>query len=138
MHRVLQQVEQQEPRDKADCCIANRPGGESHAQHRLQLGPERRRRGEHKCRQHDIKQPDTEIPETPAQRREFAAPPRPQQLRQRDDQQAAENDGEGYQGCLLRRPRLTLLSHHIPAGQTNGMVGASGAESFTSPSPPIA
>src|SRR5260370_537513 len=28
--------------------------------------------------------------------------PRPQQFRQADYQQAAENDSEGYQGCLLR------------------------------------
>ena len=77
MHRVLQQVEQQEPSDKPHRRIANRPGGEGQAKSRLELGSEDRRRGEDKRRQHDIQEPDADVAEAPAQRRELPLPPRP-------------------------------------------------------------
>jgi hypothetical protein len=56
-------------------------------------------------------------------------------FRQADEKEAAEDDGECNQGVLP--PAATGLHRHI-AGQVIGIAGARGAESLTTPSPPIA
>ena len=165
MHGVLQQVEQQEGRRKAQPQIGDRPGRQSHAECGLELRPEGVRRREGKGGEDDIEEPDADIAEPPPQRRKLPPPPRPAEFYQGDGEQAADNDAESYQRRLplpvvalnptpLRRRRAAEPAepsaapdpgqYHIPAGQTiDGLpfargCGLSGADSSVSPSVAIA
>lgn len=100
MHGVLQKIEQQEGRHKAYPLVSNWPRWQSHAKRGLELRPEDPRRREGKGGDDDIEEPDPNIAEAPAQCRKFAATARPAQFSQRDDNQAAENDGQACQGSL--------------------------------------
>jgi hypothetical protein len=99
----MQEVEQQKPGHKAHPGSGDWPGRQGDPQHGSQLRPESRRRREDKAGERDIEDPDTDIAEAAAQRRELTAAPRTQEFREANNEEAAENDGKGDQGCLPRR-----------------------------------
>src|SRR6266478_8567581 len=77
MRRVIQEIEQQESRDKAPPLIGYWPGGQSHAKHCLELRPEDVGRREGEGGKDDIQEPDAKIAESPPQRRKLPLPSRP-------------------------------------------------------------
>src|SRR5205823_8056005 len=107
MHGVMQQIQQQEGRDKAHIHIGDWPGGERDTQRALELRTECHRRREDKCREDDVEEPQAEIAKAAAQRWELTPPPRPAKFPNRYQEQGTEDDSESYQGFL---PRLVIRS----------------------------
>jgi len=114
MHGIVHKIKQQKGRDKAQPLLADRPSGQTHAKYRLELRPEGVRWREGESSEDEIEEPDADIAEPPPQRRELTPAPRPAQLRERHEEEAADSDDERYQPCLLAC--LTAASCRADAG----------------------
>ena len=102
MHGILQKVEQEKGRRKAQPSVGDRPGRQSHAEGCRELRPEGVRRSKGEGGEDDPEQPNTEISKPPPQRRKPALPSWPAEFPNRDGEQATNNYDEGQLHLLIR------------------------------------
>jgi hypothetical protein len=102
MHGVLEKIEQQEGRHKAQPLIGDRPGGQGHTEGCFELRPKGVRRREGEGGEDYIEEPDAEIAKPPPYRRKLTPPSRPAEFPNRDGEQATNNYDEGQLHLLIR------------------------------------
>jgi hypothetical protein len=110
MHGVLEKIEQQEGRNKAQPLVGDRPGGQSHTESCPKLRPKGVRRREGEGDKDNIEEPDAEIAEPPPQRRELPLPSRSAEFPNRDGEQTANDYDKGQMHLLA-----SLVPHHAGA-----------------------